>query len=510
MRKVISKMFSRVTFTALFMILQILVIVAGLVYFRNNFAIIYVICVIISVAVVVHIVNENSNPAYKIAWIIPILVLPVFGGLLYLMFGKNRLSVAQKDRLLAIQQDYIEAMEPARSAMDQLEWESKDAALQAAYISNCAFSPVFVNTDTEYLPTGEDVFQHMLEELSRAEKYIFLEYFIIEPGVMWDTILDILKDKASQGVDVRVMYDDFGSIFTVPSDFAQQLQAQGIKCCVFHRFVPVLSGRFNNRDHRKICVVDGDVAFTGGINLADEYINKRERFGHWQDCGVMVKGDAAWAFSAMFLSMWSYVNNTSCDMAPYLPPVGHSKPYGRGYVVPFNDNPLDNEPVGETVYINILARAKKYVYICTPYLIIGNEMLTALVTAAKCGIDVRIITPHIPDKKTAFAMTRSYYQVLLEAGVKIYEYTPGFIHSKTFVCDDEYGVVGSINMDFRSLYLHYECAAWMYKTDAVIPMRESFEEILKRSQEIDLEWCRKRPLPARLVASLLRSIAPLF
>ena len=350
----------------------------------------------------------------------------------------------------------------------------------------------------------------MVEELKKAKHYIFLEYFIIQEGKMWNTILDILRQKAAEGVDVRVIYDDMGCIMILPTGYDRTLEQMGIKCRIFNPFVPILSSRFNTRDHRKICVIDGNVGFTGGINLADEYINAYEKHGHWKDTSILLKGEAVFNLTVMFLSMWDYLDSTTgkTDYSRYYPTVWDEN--AKGYVQPFADNPLDDEAVGETVYLNLINKAKRYVYITTPYLILSSEMLTALTSAAKCGVDVRIITPHIPDKWYVHAVSRSHYQPLIEAGVKIYEYTPGFIHAKTFVVDDDYAVVGTIHLDYRSLYLHFECAVWMYQTPSVAQVRDDFFKTQQISQEITLEECRSLSFPRRLGRSVLRVFAPLM
>lgn len=328
---------------------------------------------------------------------------------------------------------------------------------------------------------------------------------------MWDPILEILERKARAGLDVRVMYDDLGCMLTLPAHYKRVLEEKGIRCCVFNPFVPVLSSRLNNRDHRKICVIDGHTGFTGGINLADEYINAYKKHGHWKDSAVLLRGDAVWSLTLMFLSLWDYMCGTREDYALYHPRRYLPEPVpGDGIVQPYTDSPLDDEAVGETVYLNLINKADRYVYITTPYLIISNEMITALTTAAKSGLDVRIITPHIADKWYVHAVTRAYYEVLIEAGVRIFEYTPGFIHAKTFTVDDEYGVVGTINLDFRSLYLHFECAAWMYRCSCIPVMREDFLRTQQVSQEVTLEECRGVNLVTRVVRSVLRVFAPLM
>ena len=509
MKKILRFITQRVVITALLIVLQALLLFGFIWKLDNYFVYFYAGSVLLSLLITLGIINSKSNPAYKIAWLIPILLFPVFGGLIYLLFGSDRTGRYLRKKLQGIgtEMDNVIGEAHRRSGAEQLP---PDAANQSRYISHCAYCPPYQNTTTEYLPLGEVKFERMVEELKKAKHYIFLEYFIIQEGKMWNTILDILRQKAAEGVDVRVIYDDMGCIMILPTGYDKTLEQMGIKCRIFNPFVPILSSRFNTRDHRKICVIDGNVGFTGGINLADEYINAYEKHGHWKDTSILLKGEAVFSLTVMFLSMWDYLDGTiaKTDYSRYYPTVWDEN--AKGYVQPFADNPLDDEAVGETVYLNLINKAKRYVYITTPYLILSSEMLTALTSAAKCGVDVRIITPHIPDKWYVHAVSRSHYQTLIEAGVKIYEYTPGFIHAKTFVVDDDYAVVGTINLDYRSLYLHFECAVWMYQTPSVAQVRDDFFKTQQISQEITLEECRSLSFPRRLGRSVLRVFAPLM
>ena len=509
MKKILRFITQRVVITALLIVLQALLLFGFIWKLDNYFVYFYAGSVLLSLLITLGIINSKSNPAYKIAWLIPILLFPVFGGLIYLLFGSDRTGRYLRKKLQGIgtEMDNVIGEAHRRSGAEQLP---PDAANQSRYISHCAYCPPYQNTTTEYLPLGEVKFERMVEELKKAKHYIFLEYFIIQEGKMWNTILDILRQKAAEGVDVRVIYDDMGCIMILPTGYDRTLEQMGIKCRIFNPFVPILSSRFNTRDHRKICVIDGNVGFTGGINLADEYINAYEKHGHWKDTSILLKGEAVFNLTVMFLSMWDYLDSTTgkTDYSRYYPTVWDEN--AKGYVQPFADNPLDDEAVGETVYLNLINKAKRYVYITTPYLILSSEMLTALTSAAKCGVDVRIITPHVPDKWYVHAVSRSHYQPLIEAGVKIYEYTPGFIHAKTFVVDDDYAVVGTINLDYRSLYLHFECAVWMYQTPSVAQVRDDFFKTQQISQEITLEECRSLSFPRRLGRSVLRVFAPLM
>lgn len=508
MKKILRFLTQRVVLTALLILIQALLLF-GIIWKLNNYFIyFYAFSVLLSLLLTLRIINNKSNPAFKIAWLIPILLFPVLGGLVYLVFGSDRTGKYIRNKMGRIEKEMQDGISKAneRSGIEKMP---SDVVNQSHYISNSAHCPPYKNTTVEYLPMGEVKFERMVQELKKAKRYIFMEYFIIQEGTMWNTILDVLEEKAKEGVDVRVIYDDMGCILTLPTGYEKTLREKGIQCQIFNPFIPILSSHFNTRDHRKICVIDGNVGFTGGINLADEYINGYEKHGHWKDTAILLKGEAVFSLTTMFLSMWDYlIKKEGEDYAAYYPDSWDEN--AQGIVQPFADNPLDDEAVGETVYLNLINKAKRYVYITTPYLILSNEMVTAMNTAAKSGVDVRIITPHVPDKWYVHAVSRSYYEMLVEAGVKIYEYTPGFVHAKTFVVDDEYAVVGTINLDYRSLYLHFECAAWMYKASCVTDVRDDFLKTQQMSQEITLEECRNISIPRRLGRSVLRVLAPLM
>ena len=508
MRKLLRFITQRVVLTALLIVLQALLLFGIIWKLNNYFVYFYAASVLLSLLLTLRIINNKSNPAFKIAWLIPILLFPVLGGLVYLVFGSDRTGKYIRNKMGRIEKEMQDGISKAneRSGIEKMP---PDVVNQSHYISNSAHCPPYKNTTVEYLPMGEVKFERMVQELKKAKRYIFMEYFIIQEGTMWNTILDVLEEKAKEGVDVRVIYDDMGCILTLPTGYEKTLREKGIQCQIFNPFIPILSSHFNTRDHRKICVIDGNVGFTGGINLADEYINGYEKHGHWKDTAILLKGEAVFSLTTMFLSMWDYlIKKEGEDYAAYYPDSWDEN--AQGIVQPFADNPLDDEAVGETVYLNLINKAKRYVYITTPYLILSNEMVTAMNTAAKSGVDVRIITPHVPDKWYVHAVSRSYYEMLVEAGVKIYEYTPGFVHAKTFVVDDEYAVVGTINLDYRSLYLHFECAAWMYKASCVTDVRDDFLKTQQMSQEITLEECRNISIPRRLGRSVLRVLAPLM
>lgn len=510
MKKIFHTGLGRVLVAFFLLIAQFAAIGIVLFKYRQYFVYFYLLFFIVSIAAIIHINSKNTHPAYKLAWMIPIVIFPIFGGLFYILYGRVRLSRKEKANAHKTKKIFKQMIETGKGDMEDLAAEEPKALFQSEYIYNVCDTPPHTNTETEYLPTGEDFFVRLLEDLKKAKSFIFIEFFIIRFGEIWDKVYEVLEQKAAQGVDIRIIYDDFGCLTALPRGFIDSLEKKNIHCKIFNKIMPVFSPKANHRDHRKICVIDGNVGYTGGINIGDEYINKKERFGHWLDCGIRLYGKATVNLTVMFLSMWVGLSGEEYNIDKFSPDKKLCEGIvSKGYVQPFSDTPLDDIPVGENVYLNMINRAEKYVYICTPYLLIDEDMTRALTTAASSGIDVRITVPHIPDKKTVFLLTRSYYPALLNAGVKIYEYTPGFIHSKTFVSDDRYGVVGTINLDYRSLFLHYECAAWMYGTDAVTQMKDKYAELLDKCQEVPRDFWDKFPWYTRLLANILKLFAPL-
>jgi cardiolipin synthase len=462
----------------------------------------------VSVLVCLYILNKKEKPAYKLTWIFLILLFPVFGGLLYIFF-----HVQANPKRLGAEADQGRDREfyllPG-DILPLLEERAEDCLPQVRYLQNCAGFPVYARTQAEYCDSGESFFAQVLEELEKAERYIFLEFFILSQGAMLDPIIEILERKAGQGLDVRLLYDDLGCFMTLPPNYPQHLERRGIKCIVFNPFKPILSSLQNNRDHRKIISIDGKVAFTGGINLADEYINAVEKYGHWKDAAIKISGEAAWSLTLIFLRMWNAVGKRREDYAAFYP--WRDRPCevpSDGYVQPYADSPLDGENVGEHVYIQIINNAQKYVYINTPYLIVDDNLISALTLSAKSGVDVRIITPYRWDKRIVHMTTRSYYRQLVSAGVKVYEYSDGFNHSKTFVSDDKTASVGTMNLDFRSLYLHFECGVRIYKNRAVRQVKEDFLRTMAVSREITLAECQ-RTMAVRIIPDVLRLFAPLM
>ena len=504
-------LFHRLGIVAVLIIAQIALYATGLVVLRDSpyYKPMEWLFIVLSVLAAMWIVGNKSNPGYKIGWLIIVLGLMPFGSLAYLLLGGNHLSAFNQRRLRSMERKIRKNLGPECGRSASLgELLGPDAACMAHYLERTTHCPVYGNTRTKYYPLGDDCYDDILAALRGAERYIFIEYFIIEEGQLWNSILDILKEKVKQGVEVRVIYDDVGSIATLPSDYPAKLEKLGVHCRVFNRVLPVVSLRQNNRDHRKYMIVDGRVAFTGGINMADEYINVKPRFGHWKDSAIRLEGDAVWSMTVSFLSMWDFTHSEEEHFTPFRP--APARGGAVGYVQPYHDCPWDNEAVGQSVYLNLIYRAKRYVYITTPYLVIDYSLSMALATAAKSGVDVRIITPHIPDKKTVFEMTRSYYEELLEAGVQIFEYEPGFIHSKNFIVDDRFATVGTVNLDYRSMFLHFENGVLLYETPSVADIREDFLDTQTRSLMVTLEDCRSVSLARRLLRDMLRLFAPLL
>ena len=498
--------FGRTTVIILLLALQVLLLFVG--FWKLNGSIVYGVSSLLGLAVTLTIVNKSENPAIKITWIVLIMLAPVFAVPFYFFVSMEWGHRLARARLEDIQRMSAAYIRPDPEGMDSLREEDPQMAGLAAYMERNGQQLCYHNSKAKYLPIGEAFFEEVLRQLERAERFIFLEYFIVEEGYMWGRILRVLERKVKAGVEVRVLYDGTCAVGKLPYQYPKKLEELGIRCKMYAPLRPFVSTHYNNRDHRKILVVDGRVAFTGGINLADEYINKRVLHGHWKDTAVMLTGGAVRNFTLMFLQMWSVSEYPYEDFSPYL---DASRPVeAPGWVLPYCSSPFHTEKVGEMAYISILNQASDYVHITTPYLIIDHELSTALTFAAKRGVDVKLILPAVPDKKTVFALTHTYYRELLEGGVEIYEYTPGFIHAKMFVSDDSIAVVGSINLDYRSLYLHFECAAMLYRCPAVADVEKDFQETLEKCHAVTLEECRRDKLTRRLTGWLLRPLAPLM
>ena len=501
--------FSGLMVTALVLLLQIGLLFSFFFWLDNYINIFYESSILWGIIATIIIMNGESNPAYKISWIIIIVLFPVAGTLLYFYMRYNFGTIAIKKVALEIGKETKRYVQTSESVKRDIKEEHSDIEKLVHYLEKKGNAATYENTSMEYFSLGDYAWDKVLEELKTAEKFIFVEFFMVENGVFFDSILEVLEQKAKEGVEVRFLYDDFGCAALLPRNYAEILRQKGIQARSFARIYPFLSTHYNNRDHRKIIVIDGKTAFTGGVNLCDEYVNAIEKYGHWKDNMVMVKGEGVKGFTLLFMQTWnSVLYKHGIDYESYLAtyPIKEEK----GYVIPYGDGPYQNENVAENVYLDILANATEYVYIMTPYLILDYEMENALAHAAKSGIDVRIVLPHVPDKKTAFYIARTYYPKLLSSGVKIYEYRPGFVHSKTFVCDDKVATVGTVNLDFRSLYLHYECGCLFYKKDGIMDMRKDFEETFAKGILVDRDYYELIPIWKRAAGRVLRMFAPLL
>ena len=451
--------------------------------------------------------QDSTVPEFKISWMILFAVMPVQGGLLYLLWGDKRPALPLRHRLERAEAVLAPLRTADPAAQQKLAARDPRAAETARYVRDFAPAPVFDGTAVRYYESGEAMFPDLLAALESAEHSIYVESFIIGMGEMWGRIHEILRRKAAEGVDVRVIYDDAGCLSLLPHNYADTLRAEGIRAFSFNPFVPVFNLVMNNRDHRKITVVDARIAFTGGVNLADEYINKLERFGYWKDSAVRLEGPAARSFANIFLTFWKARYPEEPMDLPALLPEPAPQPTDC-LVQPFADSPADRETVAKNVYLDLIAQAQRRLYICTPYLILDNDLLTALRLAAKRGVDVRIYTPGTPDKPTIYFLTRSYFANLLQAGVRIYSYTPGFLHAKTWLCDDRVAAVGTVNLDYRSLYLHFECSALLYGGRVLEDIRADLAGIERESKRLGLEDCRTGFL-GTMRSAVLRLLAPL-
>ena len=512
--KFFSRILNRITITVVLVALQVAWLLWAFFSLTTGRVWVNVGLQLLSLLMMLYLVRKDENSAYKIGWIVLMGVLPLLGGALYLAFGNKRPAKRLRLKMQAVEDAHKKDLVQEPGVLEGLDAREQG---QSRYVAKYGPYPAWQNTRTQYFACGEAMYPQLLQDLERAEHTIFVEYFIVHTGKMWDGVEAILRHKAAQGVDVRLIYDDFGSLLGLPTDFVVRMERAHIRCIPFNPVVPLLSLVMNHRDHRKIVVIDGTVAYTGGVNLADEYINARVRFGYWKDAAIRLTGECVWSFTSMFLELWDYILKIESDYTFYratsmekhrLQEKIHADE--KGFVQPYTDSPLDHEDVGENVYLNIISRAKKYLYIFTPYLIIGSEMRTALVNAAKSGVDVRLVVPGIPDKKLVYFLTQSNFPYLIKNGVKIYTYTPGFIHAKCFVSDDVQATVGTVNMDYRSLCLHFECGVWMYRTRAVLQVKEDALKTFAESHEVTLEEFQKKSFLVRTFMGALKLFAPLL
>ena len=509
---ILGLVFSRFFIIVLLILVELGVLILPIILLNDYLHHVYLALTVFTLVMMIYLFNSKMDSTAKLTWMLIISVLQVAGALMLLFTQTNTGHRVVKTRAEDMIKETKDAIPQDTKVLTHLREEDSYTDDLLTYLNRSGCFPAFEETETTYFPSGEDKFEVMLEELSKAEQYIFMEYFIIEEGYMWGKILEILMEKAKAGVDVRVMYDGMCEISTLPDNYCKLLEAEGIRAKSFSPIRPFISSHYNYRDHRKICVIDGKVAFNGGVNLADEYINKIERFGYWKDTAVMLKGDAVRSFTLMFLQMWNVTERVPDLEEPReLVKAETDKPsHPSGFVIPFCDCPLDEDKVGETVYMDILNRAGRYVHIMTPYLILDGELETALKYAGQRGIDVKLILPGIPDKKLAYSLAKSHYSQLLKAGVKIYEYTPGFVHAKVWTSDDEKGVVGTINLDYRSLYHHFECATYMYQTDCISDIERDFQDTLAKCRQVTEETIRGTEKFYKILGPIAKLIAPLM
>lgn len=509
-RGLLQLIFSRIGFVALLILIQIGVLINVYVLFEEYIRMFRGLQLIFSFVMLFYLFNCDMDSTAKLTWLILIMFVPVPGSILLLFTQADVGHRKLRDRIAQLLERTRDKLTQNNETISKEELVASGTDDLCRYLNLSGCFPIYENTEVTYFPLGEDKFDAMLEELKKAKSFIFMEYFIISEGLMWGSILKILADKAAQGVEVRVMYDGMCEMSTLSADYPKRMEKLGIKCKAFAPIRPFISTHYNYRDHRKILVIDGKVAFNGGVNLADEYINHIERFGHWKDTAVMLKGEAVQSFTLMFLQMWNITERTKQQQQwdEFLKPIPYHKT--DGFVMPYCDCPLDVYKAGENVYMDILNRAKSYVHIMTPYLILDGELESALQYAAQRGVDVKLILPGIPDKKAAYSLAKSHYKSLVKAGVKIYEYTPGFVHAKVFVCDDEKAVVGTINLDYRSLYHHFECATYLYRVRCIKEIAEDFEKTLAKCREVTPETIKNEKLSYKIRGGFMKLIAPLM
>lgn len=464
---------------------------------------------VLSLVTVLYLINKNDRPSSKLNWILAILIVPVFGVPAYLLYGEKRPTRKMNRQILRAKEENERYCEEFYKDREPFTVRRREESV-CHYLERHADYPVFHDGEIEYYESGEKMFPYMLEEMKKAEKYIFVEYFIIAHGKMWGEMLKVLLEKAELGVKIRIIYDDFGCMMTLPPDYDRYLESlhKNIRCMTFNDIIPFFAVRMNNRDHKKMLVVDGKVAFTGGINLADEYIAEKKRFGYWKDTGIKVTGNAVGSFVKMFLYMWNAFREDKEEIEEYLEPYRKEPAQEENgalrCIQPYDNSPFDEVSVAESVYLDMIHRSQSYVYIFTPYLLIDDSVRTALCQAVRRGVDVRIVTPGIPDKKLIYRLTRANYGILLKEGVKIYEYTPGFIHAKSMLCDGTSAVVGTINFDYRSLFLHFENAVYFsHCEEALSALKRDCEETFAVSKLCTAENT-KRNIFGRLLDSVLR------
>ncbi len=511
MRQILKLLKSKAFYIVVSLMLQILALFLPIIYFSQRFQVFYFFMLILSVIIAIHVCNRESDTSSKLLWVFLIMAVPIFGGATYLLFGGRKIPKAlmTKDR-----QAYSDYKKYALQNIQTLESTNGEDYTLDKMISMAwsnGYFPVYENCKTHYYKSGEMMYEAFLKTVRQAKKYIFIETFILDHGNMWDTILEVLIQKVKEGVDVRLIYDDFGTITHLKENYEDYLNGLGIKTYSFNKIRPQLAVQMNNRDHRKMIIVDGLYAYTGGINIADEYINTKERFGYWKDMGISIEGKGVEMFTISFLQIWNYQSHQNCKYDDFLlPDKEYNSVKGQGYIIPFSDSPTDDANPGKNMHLNMLNGAVDYFWITTPYLILDAEMINALILAVNNGVDVRIVVPGIPDKKLVYEVTKSNYEYLIKKGVKIYEYTPGFIHGKVCLSDEESALVGTVNMDFRSYYTNYECGIWLYKTQCIPDIKRDLESIFEQSHCVTYEECRQVNPMVRYYRNVLRIFSPLM
>lgn len=501
--------FSRFGIIALLIVLQIAVYVFIFGWLSTWLPFFTAFLVIFTVVMIIYLFNSSMDFSAKLTWMLVLAVFQVPGAL-FLLFTQTNMGyrkIARREKELI--RKTRTAIDQPQGVIEELEKDGSGTDALALYLNRSGCFPVYKNTEVTYFPIGEEKFDAMLKAIASAEKFIFMEYFIVEEGYMWGKILEMLVKKAASGVEVRVMYDGMCEMSTLPADYWKLLKEKGIKAKAFSPIKPLISSHYNYRDHRKILVIDGKIAFNGGVNLADEYINRIERFGHWKDTAVKLRGDAVKSFTLLFLQMWN-IDEKTPQFKQWLEDERFTPEHPSGYVIPYGDCPLDGKKVGETVYMDIINRANDYVHIMTPYLILDGELESALKYAAERGVDVKLILPGIPDKKAAYALAKSHYKRLVASGVQIYEYTPGFVHAKVFVSDGCKATVGTINLDYRSLYHHFECATYLYQADCIRDVERDFQDTLEKCREVTPKTIKNEKLSYKLMGTVMKFIAPLM
>lgn len=501
--------FSRFGIIALLIVLQVALYVFFYGWLISWLPFFSAFLVVFTAAMIIYLFNIGMDYSAKLTWMFVIAVFQVPGAI-FLLFTRTNVGYRKLERR---EKELIRhtrtAIAQPDGVLEKLEKDGSGTYALARYLGSSGCFPIYENTEVTYFSIGEEKFDAMLKALASAEKFIFMEYFILKEGYMWGKILELLVKKAEQGVDVRVMYDGMCEMSTLPPDYFKLLEKKGIKAKAFSPIKPIISSHYNYRDHRKILVVDGEVAFNGGVNLADEYINRVERFGHWKDTAVMLRGDAVKSFTLLFLQMWN-IDEKQPKFKQWVEETNSLPENPSGFVIPYGDTPLDDRKVGEAVYMDIINRANDYVHIMTPYLILDGELESALKYAAERGVDVRIILPGIPDKKAAYALAKSHYKRLVSSGIKIYEYTPGFVHAKVFISDGCKATVGTINLDYRSLYHHFECATYMYKTDCIPDIERDFRDTLSKCRQVTPRNIKNEKFFYKIMGVVMKFIAPLM